>query len=93
MVDFISFSSRAWRLTRGEDLFHGLYPVGYPALLAVGHGLLGDVLVAGKVISTIAAIGVVLATARWLGAAAGRQSIPAAARAALTLLVQTHTSY
>ncbi|MCB9763493.1 MAG: hypothetical protein H6739_27245 [Alphaproteobacteria bacterium] len=71
LVDFISFSARARRLTEGADLVHPLYPVGYPAALVAVKALVGDALVAGKVISVAAAVGAVGAAARWLGPAAG----------------------
>ena len=53
-VDFLSFAGRARRLTEGQDWVNGLYPVGYPLALLALKGLLGDVLVAGKVLSVAA---------------------------------------
>ena len=78
-VDFISFSVRARRLLDGADLVHPLYPVGYPALLAAGHGLTGDVLLVGKALSVLAGAGAVWAVARWLspGAALWLLALPA----------------
>lgn len=70
-VDVIGFSARAEALLRGERLVDGLYPVGYPALLALGHTLGGDVLVVAKAVSVVAGAALVAGVARALGAAAG----------------------
>ncbi len=66
-VDFLSFANRARRLSEGQELVSGLYPIGYPALLLGARALLGDVLVAGKVLSALAGIGAALAAARLAG--------------------------
>lgn len=66
-VDFVSFAGRAFRLSQGQELVSGLYPVGYPALLLAGKLLFGDVLVAGKVLGVLAGAGAVLAAARLVG--------------------------
>ena len=55
-VDFLSFSNRARRLAQGQDWVNGLYPVGYPALLLGARLALGDVLVAGKLLSVLAGV-------------------------------------
>ena len=55
-VDFLSFSNRARRLAQGQDWVNGLYPVGYPALLLGSRLALGDVLVAGKLLSVLAGV-------------------------------------
>lgn len=83
-VDFIPFAARTYRLLHGPvddplvpvldggDLVNGLYPVGYPLLLVLGQALLGDVLVAGKVLAVLAGVGAIAGAARvcGLGAAA-----------------------
>ncbi len=70
-VDFISFAERARRLQDGADLIHPLYPAGYPALLSLLQPVLGDVLIAGRVLSVLAGAGAVLAATRLLGPLAG----------------------
>ncbi len=70
-VDFIGFATRARLLPEGSDLINPLYPVGYPAALLVGKGLLGDVLIAGKVLSVLAGAGAVWAASRWISPWAG----------------------
>ncbi len=70
-VDFIGFATRARLLPEGSDLLNPLYPVGYPTALLVGKGLLGDVLVAGKVLSVLAGAGAVWGVSRWLSPWAG----------------------
>lgn len=64
-VDFVSFSQRAEGLRRGEHWMHPLYPVGYPLLLSGLQALFGDVLVAGRVISVAAGVGLSVALSRW----------------------------
>lgn len=66
-VDFVSFAGRAQRLSQGQELVNGLYPVGYPALLLLGKLIFGDVLVAGKALGVLAAAGAALAAARLVG--------------------------
>lgn len=55
----------------GGDLVNGLYPIGYPLLLVGGHAILGDALLAAKVISVAAGGLLVTVIARSLGVAAG----------------------
>jgi hypothetical protein len=69
-VDFIQFSGRARALLGGERLFDGLYPLGYPAVLAAVTGVTGDALWAGKALAALAGAGLCGAVARWLGAPA-----------------------
>jgi hypothetical protein len=71
LVDFLSFAVRARRLLSGDDLVNGLYPVGYPALLWAVQALVGDVLLAGKLLSALAGALAVFAVARLVGAGAG----------------------
>lgn len=66
-VDFLSFANRARRLREGQELVSGLYPVGYPAVLLGFRLVLGDVLVAGKVLAVLAAVGAALAGLRLVG--------------------------
>ena len=66
LVDFLSFTARAERILRGEDLVHALYPAGYPFAL----GLLQQVvnpLTAGRVLSIGGGVLAVVAAARWMG--------------------------
>lgn len=70
-VDFVFFADRAREITHGNELIDGLYPVGYPALLALGHAALGDVLVSGRVLSVLGGVIAVAAVGRMLGPAAG----------------------
>ena len=58
-VDLVAFSARAEHLA--DRLVDPLYPVGYPALLALAHALGGDVLLVGKSLSVLAGAGAVLA--------------------------------
>lgn len=66
-VDFLSFSNRARRLQDGQDLVHGLYPVGYPAILLALQKVVGDVLVAGKGLAVAAGAGASLAAGLLVG--------------------------
>ncbi|MFT5683814.1 MAG: hypothetical protein ACI8RZ_004746, partial [Myxococcota bacterium] len=70
-VDFIGFATRARLLPDGSDLINPLYPVGYPAALLVGKGLVGDVLIAGKALAVLAGAGAVWAVSRWISPWAG----------------------
>ena len=79
MVDFIGFATRARQLPGGHDLVNPLYPVGYPALLVLAQGLVGDVLIAGKVLSVLAGAGAVWAVSRWLSPWAGLWLLSSAA--------------
>lgn len=66
-VDFLSFANRARRLSEGQELVSGLYPVGYPAVLLALRLGLGDVLLAGKALAVLAAMGAALAATRMVG--------------------------
>lgn len=66
-VDFVSFSQRAEGLRSGEFWMHPLYPVGYPLLLSGLKAVFGDVLVAGRVLSVAAGVGLSVALSRWIG--------------------------
>lgn len=70
-VDFVRFSERARDLWSGQHLVDRLYPVGYPALLAVVAPALGDAVLAGKGISIAAAALLAMGVARRLGIGAG----------------------
>lgn len=70
-VDFVRFSERARELWTGGHLVDRLYPVGYPAMLAVVAPTVGDALVAGKGISVVAAALLGLGVAHRLGLGAG----------------------
>ena len=66
-VDFIPFSVRARTLFSSSAVWvHPLYPVGYPALLRLGHALTGDVLLAGKALSVLGGALAVGAMGRWV---------------------------
>jgi hypothetical protein len=54
LVDAIGFSHRAERLVAGLAPGDGLYPNGFPALVALGHAACGDALLAMKAISVLA---------------------------------------
>lgn len=69
-VDFVRFSERARSLWSGAHLTDRLYPVGYPALIAVLAPLCGSALVAGKVVSVASAAALAGVVARRLGAGA-----------------------
>jgi len=69
-VDFISFSERSRKLLSGTGWLQGDYPLGYPALLLLGKRLLGDALLAGKLLAVSAGILAVFAAQRLKGAAA-----------------------
>ena len=73
-VDFIGFSARARQLP--EALVDPLYPIGYPVLLRLLKPLCGDVLLAGRALSTAGAVLLVALFQRRLG------TVPAAAIAA-----------
>ncbi len=66
LVDVLSFTSRPDRLLRGEDWLNGLYPVGYPVVIGLLGGVLGDRLVAAKLLSVLAGAGAAAALARWI---------------------------
>ncbi|MBM4393556.1 MAG: hypothetical protein FJ090_20725 [Deltaproteobacteria bacterium] len=70
-VDFISFGGRASGLATGQPVVDGLYPHGYPALLAAGQLLTGDLLIFGKALSVLAGAVLVVAVATRLGLVAG----------------------
>lgn len=72
LVDVVGFADRARRLAAldpgaGMD---PLYPLGYPALLALGHTLTGGVGWVARGASVAAALGLVLVVGRRLGAGA-----------------------
>jgi len=69
-VDVIGFSARAEALLRGERLVDGLYPVGYPAVLALGRALTGDVLLAAKLLAVLSGVALVAGVGLRLGLAA-----------------------
>ena len=69
-VDFIGFSIRAQALPEVGAWHHPQYPIGYPALLALVTHAVGDVLVAGRIISVVAGVALVGGVARLLGAGA-----------------------
>ncbi len=70
-VDFIRFSERARELWSGQHLVDRLYPVGYPALLALVAPVVGNAVTAGKAISVIAGSGLAFVVARRFGIGAG----------------------
>jgi hypothetical protein len=71
-VDFIPFSVRARTLLSApSSLVHPLYPIGYPALLRLGHALTGDVLLTGKGLSVLGGAIAAGAVARWVSPWAG----------------------
>lgn len=69
-VDFVRFSERARDLRAGAHLTDRLYPVGYPALIAVLAPAVGSALTAGKAVSVGAAALLAGVVARRLGAGA-----------------------
>ncbi len=71
-VDFVGFAMRARGLWEGHGrLVDPLYPIGYPALLLATRLLVGDVLLAGKILALAAGVGACLAAARLLRPSAG----------------------
>ncbi len=56
-ADFPLFADRAHRLALGDTsaLADSLYPVGYPIVLAAAHAVVGDGLLAGRLIAALAA--------------------------------------
>ena len=71
-VDFLGFSMRARGLAEGHGrLVDPLYPVGYPAALLAARAVLGDVVLAGKVLSVLAGSAAAGAAAWMLRPAAG----------------------
>ncbi len=70
-VDFVGFADRARQLGDPLAWMHPLYPVGYPALLAAGRAILGDVVLAGEVLGVLsgALLAGVVARSLGLGAA------------------------
>lgn len=55
-VDFLFFAERAERMPTDWARVEPLYPGGYPALLSALHGLTGDVLLGGKLLSVVAGL-------------------------------------
>lgn len=55
-VDFLFFAERAERMPVDWARVEPLYPGGYPALLSALHGLTGDVLLGGKLLSVVAGL-------------------------------------
>ena len=71
-VDFLGFSMRARGLAEGHGrLVDPLYPVGYPVALLAARAVLGDVVVAGKVLAVLAGSAAAGAAAWMLRPAAG----------------------
>ncbi len=70
-VDIISFGGRASGLATGQPVLDGLYPHGYPALLAAGQALSGDMLLFSKALSVLAGVLLVGAVTMRLGVLAG----------------------
>ncbi len=71
LVDFLGFAARARRLGEGQDLVHPLYPIGYPAILALVRPFLGDELLTGRALSIAAGGLAAAATTRAWGPWAG----------------------
>jgi hypothetical protein len=69
-VDFIRFSERARQLWLGAHLTDPLYPIGYPAVLALLAPVCGSALIAGKAISVLSGVILVAAVASRLGGGA-----------------------
>lgn len=67
LVDFLGFSTRGNRLLGGEDLINPLYPAGYPFVVGVLQSALESPILAGRILSILAAGLTALVTARWLG--------------------------
>ncbi len=71
-VDFLGFSMRARGLAEGHGrLVDPLYPVGYPAALLAARAVVGDVVLAGKVLAVLAGSAAAGAAAWMLRPAAG----------------------
>ena len=79
LVDFIPFSVRARHLPGGNDLINPLYPSGYPALLLVAQRMVGDVLIAGKLLSVLAGMGLTYVAVWWISPWVGLWLISSAA--------------
>ncbi len=69
-VDIVSFSRRARELSAGRPASDGLYPLGYPAMLAIGHAFGAPVLLTARALSLVAAVLLVGLAGRRLGFAA-----------------------
>ena len=66
-VDFVAFSDRAQRISNGDDLYHGLYPIGYPVALLLGKVGFGSVLLVGKFYSVVGSIVLLFVAIFWQG--------------------------
>ncbi|MDP9374535.1 MAG: glycosyltransferase family 39 protein [Chloroflexota bacterium] len=66
--DFLHHAELARGIAEGRPEVHGFYPLGYPALLALGFRRVPDIFVVGKVISGAAALVALFATYRLLRA-------------------------
>ena len=64
-VDIVSVLERADRISRGHDLLHPLYPVGYPAFLSLFSGHSG--LYAAKILSLLSAVFLLWCAGREVG--------------------------
>lgn len=69
-VDLVSFSRRARELAAGRAPSDGLYPLGYPALLAAGHAVGVAVFPMAKLLAGLAGLGLALGVGRRYGAPA-----------------------
>ncbi len=70
-VDLVGFSRRGAELAAGLPASDGLYPLGYPSLLVLGHAAGLEVLTTARGVSVLLGVGVVAVAGARLGAAAG----------------------
>lgn len=68
VYDFLHHAALARDIAAGQLAVNGFYPLGYPTLLAAGVALGPNVFVVGKLISGLAAAGVLFVSQRLVGA-------------------------
>ncbi len=68
VYDFLHHAELARNIAAGRPEVNGFYPLGYPALLALGFRWAPDIFVVGKVISGLAALVALFVTSRLLRA-------------------------
>lgn len=84
LADFLNHIELAHRLADGKVEVNGFYPVGYPLALAATFRLTGDIFLAGKVLSGVAALVAIAAVYYSVEALLGRDEWPLALLAAIT---------
>jgi hypothetical protein len=84
LADFLNHIELARRLAAGKIEVNGFYPVGYPLALVAAFQLIGDIFVAGKVLSGVAAVAAIAAVYFCVATLLGRDEWPLALLAAVT---------